>query len=170
MNFDLNLFAEASAWNRCLSDYLQSIYSRTKSAASFASYSSTLRRFFSDPAKDPNVYSRADVEAFLNSPSTGRHNRGAAPSISTHNGRLAVISSFYTYATGYTIQGTGGKPTSILERPSPTTGVKRGRTARTYKSMNFEELQKFFSCIPRDTILGLRDRALFLCYWWTARR
>src|SRR5258708_2284968 len=129
-NFDLNLFVEASTWNRCISDYLKSIYSRTKSAASFASYSSTLRRFFSDPANDPNAYTRADVEQFLNSPSTGRHNRGAAPSISTHNGRLAVISSFFTYASTYTIAAPDGKPTPILQRPSPTTGVRRGKPAR----------------------------------------
>ncbi|MFL5624774.1 MAG: tyrosine-type recombinase/integrase, partial [Ktedonobacteraceae bacterium] len=84
--------------------------------------------------------------------------------------RLTVLASFYRYASTYTIAIEEGTPVPLLQRPAPTIGVGRGRPARAYKAMTFEELQRFFSCIPKDTLQGLRDRALFLCFWWTARR
>jgi len=36
--------------------------------------------------------------------------------------------------------------------------------------MSYEEFTQFFAVIPKDTPLGLRDRAIFLLYFWTARR
>jgi len=33
-----------------------------------------------------------------------------------------------------------------------------------------EDFLRFFSMIPTDTVKGLRDRAIFLLYFWTARR
>ncbi len=36
--------------------------------------------------------------------------------------------------------------------------------------MSYEEFTQFFAVIPKDTSLGLRDRSIFLFYFWTARR
>jgi integrase/recombinase XerD len=41
---------------------------------------------------------------------------------------------------------------------------------RTYRAFSEDELDRFFSMIPTDTVKGLRDRAIFLLYFWTARR
>lgn len=118
----------------------------------------------------PDMYTREDVEFFLHRLTNGRSKRGTPPSASTINYRLAAVSSFYNFAATYTIEGEDGKPEPILKRPSPTIGVVRGKTNRVYKAMSFEEVQRFFAVIPRDTIRGLRDRAIFLMYFWTARR
>lgn len=157
-------------WQRCLEQYLVQLWQRSHSQETLRSYGGTLRRFFADYPKNPDQITRADVEQFLERPCASWRNRGEAPSIATRNARLAVLSSFYKYATTYTIEGEDGNPVPILQRPSPTTGVRRGRPNRSYRALSFEELQRFFAAIPRNTIIGLRDRALFLAYFWTARR
>src|SRR5258708_3031850 len=157
-------------WQKCAEEIIVQIYRRSNSIESLRKYTQILRQFFKIYPTYPDQITRADVEEFMERPSESRRNQGAEVKIATRNLRLTVLSSFYQYAATYTIAGENGTPTPLLQRPAPTIGVARGRPNRSYKAMSSEELQRFFSCIPRDTVLGLRDRALFLCYFWTARR
>lgn len=158
------------AWRKCMEQYLVQLYHRSQSQNTLDQYHRTLRAFFSEYPKYPDQITRADVETFLERPSASWRNKGCAPSTATRNQRIAVLSSFYSYAATYTITGEDGNPVPLLQRPAPTIGMRRGHPARSYRALSFEELQRFFSCIPRDTVLGLRDRAIFLVYFWTARR
>ncbi len=114
----------------------------------------------------PEDYTREDVEKFIHRPSAD----GKAPAVSTVNQRLSALRSFYSYASTYTIEGPDGHPVAILRHPAPTSGFKHGRADRVYRAMSYEEFSQFFAVIPKDTALGLRDRSIFLFYFWTARR
>ena len=118
----------------------------------------------------PEDYTRQDVEWYAHRPSQSPRNRGGLPRNATINQRITIVSSFYNYAATYTVPGQDGKPTPLLQRPSPTIGIKMTRPDRAYRALSYEELKRFFAVIPKDTIRGLRDRALFLTYFWTARR
>jgi len=116
--------------------------------------------------KMPEDYSHEDVSIFIHRPSPS----GKAPAVSTVNQRLSALRSFYSYAATYTVEGSDGHPVALLQHPAPTSGFKHGRADRVYRAMSYEEFTQFFAVIPKDTSLGLRDRALFLFYFWTARR
>ena len=168
-------FTPASAWGRCLADFLQSIYQRSESRHTSKQYRAHLYAFLSSSAHDgppklPDLYTREDVEFFLHRTTHGKRKSGTLPGNATINYRLAVLSSFYTFAATYTIEGPDGRPEPLLKRPSPTIGIVRGKTSHIYKAMSFEEVKRFFDVIPRDSVRGLRDRAIFLVYFWTARR
>src|SRR5258708_6426343 len=157
-------------WKKCMEQFITQIYRRSNSMQSLRKYTQVLESFFAIYPKNPDTITRADIESFLELPSQGPQNRGGAVMNATRNLRLTVLSSFYQYAATYTIASPDGQLVPLLQRPAPTIGVARGRPNRSYKAMSYEELQKFFSCIPRSTTQGLRDRALFLTFWWTARR
>ncbi len=52
----------------------------------------------------------------------------------------------------------------------PTVGQPRARISRRYRAFSADEMRAFFAAIPTTTEIGLRDRAIFLMYFWTARR
>ncbi len=165
----------ASPWERCMAQFLRQLYDRSRSEKSVRDYRRTLLAFFSSsaqggPAKHPEHYTREDVEDFLHRPSTSSRNTGAPPSIATMNQRLSILSSFYTFAATFTIPGPDGRPRALLQSPSPTLGLRHKRPDRVYRAFNEDELDRFFTVIPTDTVMGLRDRAIFLLYFWTARR
>ena len=110
------------------------------------------------------------MEDFLHRPSISRRNVGAVPATATMNQRLAILSSFYKFAGTFTIPGPDGRPRPLLQTPSPTLGLRHRRPDRTYRAFSEQELDRFFDVIPTDTVKGLRDRAIFLLYFWTARR
>ncbi len=153
-----------AGWQRCLDAYLQTIEDRSGSIASRRTYASTLQRFLAT-VSDPATVSRADVLDFLQQPSTSHRNHGAAVSAATKNQRVTIIRSFYTFASIYEIDGT-----PLFQRSLPTIGLKRLKVTVPYRAMNSDELERVFAAIPHDTIKGLRDRALYLMYFWTARR
>ncbi len=166
---------DASPWERCLANFLRQLYDRSRSEKSVHDYRRTLLTFFSSSAhggspKHPEDYTREDVEDFLHQPSTSSRNRGAAPSTATMNQRLAILSSFYKFAATFTIPGPGGRPQPLLQSSSPTLGLRHKRPDRSYRAFSDDELDRFFDVIPTDTVKGLRDRAIFLLYFWTARR
>ncbi len=166
---------EAPPWERCFAQFLRQIYDYSRSEKSVRDYRRTLISFFSSSAqggspKHPEDYTREDVEYFLHRPSTSSRNRKQLPSVATVNQRLAILSSFYTFASTFTIMGSDGRPQVLLQRPSPTIGLRHTRPDRTYRAFSEEELDRFFGVIPTDTVQGLRDRAIFLLYFWTARR
>jgi integrase len=156
-------------WQQCRADFIQHIYARSQSSESRRVYTLMLTMFFTQD-KAPDRYTRADVEAFLHKPTDSYQSRGKPPSVATMNLRLVVLRSFYAYAATYLILGPDGSLHPLLQVPAPTIGVRRGKPRRVYPSLSYEEMERLFSVIPTDTVVGLRDRALFLMYFWTARR
>ncbi len=119
----------------------------------------------------PDRYTREDVEAFIHSPGRGPGREGDPPSVGLMNNRLSLLNSFYNYAASYSITGEDGSIEPLMKRMSPTAGLKHMQRERPpYRAMTANELQRFFDAIPKDTVIGLRDRALFLTYFYTARR
>ena len=159
-------FDTDNPWSRCLSAFLTASFDRSHSSETLRIYQRALYRFFSEPAKMPEDYTREDVSVFIHRPSAD----GKAPAVSTVNQRLSALRSFYSYAATYTIEGADGHPVAILRHPAPTSGFRHGRADRVYRAMSYEEFTQFFAVIPKDTSLGLRDRSIFLFYFWTARR
>src|SRR5712692_8116949 len=89
-------------WQRALADYLRSVYERSRSMASFRSYSYVLRYFFSQSAngglaKHPAKYSRGDVEWFLHCSLQKSRSKSKEPSVGTRNQRLKVLRTFYKF-------------------------------------------------------------------------
>lgn len=164
---DRRLFA-SEQWERCYRDFLQSIREHSGSEDSAYQYERVLRRFFTVPNKRPDQYTRQDVEAFLHQLTDSPQKSGTPPAASTRNARLAILKSFYAFAGQYTVTFRG-KPTPLMRVPAPTTGIKRGRPTEVYRAMSLEELKQLFSVIPQ-TVVGKRDRALFLFLFWSARR
>ena len=152
-------------WQRCLDSFLQSIEDRSGSLASRETYDSTLRRFFSDPTKSPADYTRSDVLAFVQKPSTHPMNKGRKVSASTHNQRLCVLQGFYRYASAFEVDGT-----LLYQKSLPTQGIPYVKRDIHPRVMSADDLERFINVIPANTPKGLRDRALYLLYFWLGRR
>lgn len=167
-------FAPDSPWHRCYIHFLQWLYNKSQSRATVLNYRGTLSHFFAasandGPPKPPEAYTREDVLYFLHRPSQGRVHHGLLPTPGTINVRLTHIGSFYRFASTYTITTAEGiQP--LYDRASPTVGLKHGRVDQKYRALSLEELQRLFAVIPRDSVQGLRDRAVYLFYLHTARR
>jgi len=147
-------------WERCVQDFLESKDRASSGHATLASYKCTLKLFFENVDKRPDQIIRQDIETFLHRPG-----RAGQPSFNTINSRLSVLKSFYTFASEQ--QTPGGK--SIL-KSNPTTGIKPAKGSQIDRDIEEQHVLTFFAQISRDTLTGLRDRALFLCYLYTARR
>ena len=162
-----HLFDPDSPWQRCYTDFLRQV-SRSRSQATQVAYAGVLSRFFCDATKSPEQYTRADVEDFIYGKSDKSWTRSPDGSVTpaTTNFRLSVISSFYRYAATYQA---GYDTHTLLQHPSPTTGIHRKHPERTHRALTDDELRAFFGAIP-DTALGMRDRALFCFYFFAARR
>lgn len=153
------------AWNECARAFLHSCFERSGSHKSRSTYFSVLRCFFADPLKSPACYTKSEVAAFLGSPSTSNRNPGAAVSVSTRNSRLTALSRFYRFAADYEVDGA-----PLFPGTPPTAGIHHLKPDIRYRAMNTAELLRFFAAIPTDTLKGIRDRAIYLCYFWSARR
>jgi integrase/recombinase XerD len=154
-------FGPESPWGCCLLSFLQGAYERSGSPHTRTLYSSTLTRFLRCPAKLPDAYTQGEVETFV------RHAwHGRPPTAGTINSRLSVLSSFYRYAGRYA-QDDG---TPLLTRLPPTAALHRLRPDHHHHVLSYPHFEQLFAAIPTDTVIGLRDRALFLLYFWTARR
>lgn len=76
--------------------------------------------------------------------------------------RLGAVSSFYSSGLcALELPPAGG--------PNPAGGIPLTGTG-TRRALSKEKLDAFLGAIPRDTINGRRDYALFLCYITTGRR
>jgi integrase/recombinase XerD len=151
-------------WQDCLDLFLQTLEDRSGSIATRRAYSSDLLRFLA-MLDDPGRATRSDVLHFMHLPSVSKRNRGDPVTAATKNHRRTVIASFYTFASGYYV---GDVP--LYQRPLPTLGLHHLKQDVHYLALNLEELQRLFAVMPTNTVKGLRDRALFLTYFWTARR
>jgi len=154
-------------WQACYDAYLHSLVSRGCSGHTITNYRSTLSHFFA-VFPHPAQVSRSQVETFISSPLIAQR-VGQPPNAYTRNSRLTAISSFYTYASEYTVTGPYGTPMRLLLAEKPTRGIKYAKTARVHRAFSLEEIAKILSVIP-DDMRGLRDRAIFLTLLYTARR
>ena len=148
-------------WQRCLDLFLQSIYDRSGSELSRRNYDSYLHLFFRFCDKSPCQVTRTDVLSFIQSPSS----RGGDASAATKNQRKTVLNSFYRFASMYEVDGQ-----VLWQKALPTQGMRSLKTDLEYRAMSLQELQRFFAAIPLDSPKGIRDRAMFAVYFWTARR
>lgn len=151
------------AWQQCHDAFLADIESRSGSLRSRQTYSDILRLFFADTGKSPDACTRADVLAFAASPSHGKR-AGRPVSVSTRNGRVSALTSFYRFAATYAVDGQ-----SLFTAQSPCLGLRYLRPQIRYRAMSSEEFSRLLSVIP-DTLVGIRDKAAILTYFWTARR
>ncbi len=170
-----------SAWDACYRHFLLALWGRSNSAASVKNYAFFLNDFFSKHAatgRAPDQLTRADVLDYLHQPSRTNRSKGRPATPGTVNARLIPLRSFYTFAASYLVSssGEGNSSSSSSERrpllttQPPTLGVEFSRPQPTHRAFSTEELRRFFSVIPRESVIGSRDRALFLFYFWTARR
>ena len=160
-------------WQPCYESWCLHIFrSGCESKKTIKTYSGTIKQFFTGlncesdkKSRSPESVKQQEVENFLNLP--GRDNR--PPSPYTYNNRLAILSSFYSYAARYDIaSGTGTR--KLFHATSPTHGLSARSTKPADRTLTQEEVTRFVSVIPRDTVAGLRDRAMVLFYLWTGRR
>ena len=166
---DTFAFTQESPWGRCLSQFLQ-VCSRSGSAETYREYTRTLSLLFSETQKLPDDITQEDVLSFIYSPSRSSRNPGATPTAGTVHTRLAILKAFYSFASTYTVTGEDSHPTPILQRAPPTAGIRTSKPSHEYHALSYQEMEQLFSVIPTDTVRGLRDRAMFLTYFWTARR
>src|SRR6266567_2542628 len=151
-------FSECSPWGRCLTQFL-----KTRQQ-----YTNILAYFLSHPAKMPDLYTQEDVYRYLSLPCRGQRNKGGIPSIATSNQRLAILKSFYSFATTYVVS-VNGHPEPLLKTIPPTLGLKAGKSRGQASVFSFEELQQLFAIIPSD-VRGLRAKAIFSLFFWSCRR
>lgn len=161
-------------WEQCFRDFLQSMENISGSWDTRYQYERRLRNCFgttdgSPQKRSPDKWTRAEIEAYLNRKTCSKQIHDTAPRAGTQNARLNAVSSFYHYASTYTILFRG-KPMPLLRGHLPTEGIARAKTGRTARAMTQTELRAVFAVIPRDTLKGQRDYALFLTYFWSVRR
>lgn len=152
------------AWQQCLLDFLQSREDFSGSKGTRAVYRNLLKQFFSDSEKNPNAYTQSDVRAFINRPT-----RKGPPRPQTRNARLEAVRTFYNFAAQYYLRYRSSEQ-CILKSRNPAYGIEFSRVPVIRRGWTKEELQRLFAVIPRDTEIGMRDYALCVTYFWTARR
>jgi integrase len=152
-------------------DFLRRIHERNGSTNTYEHYRQILVCFFTEPALMPDHYARSHVEAFLRSPGQAKGRKGRPPGSGLMNNRLSVLNSFYKYAANYGITDASGAITPLMHTMFPTAGLRHMQRPRPpYRALSAEELRRFFAAIGTGSVRALRDRALFLMYFWCARR
>ncbi len=163
------LFAN-DRWQSAAESFIQSIYAKSGSTESLVSYTRIMHEFFGgDPERSAENYSRQDVEAYLARPSRSSRNYGKVIGTSARNQRIAVLASFYRYASTYTVT-VDGKPTALLQRLPPTTGMTYGKPPKSYRALTISEIEKLFAVLSGDDVRSLRDRAIYLWLLLTSKR
>lgn len=153
-------------WQACYVSWLRSLYfSRSRSRETIYFYQRILVRFFAVRSRNPATYTRQEVERFLDA----QKDDGTPVAPATRNFRRKALASFYAYAQQYHISYRG-KMQPLLHVVAPTAGIANTRPGEIDRDIDDEEVKRLFAVIPRDTIIGLRDRALMLCYISTSRR
>jgi site-specific recombinase XerD len=98
--------------------------------------------------------------------------RTSGLSAATIRQRMAAVSSFYSYTMRvFTVAGAGGRE-QPLHNFNPVQAVPRPEVTAYAGSryLSIEETRAFLRAIPRYTVQGKRDYALFLTYLATGRR
>ncbi len=152
-----------SHWKRCLIDYLKSL----RSSATRESYFTVLSRFFS-LHPEPQKITKRDIEAFMHVhfPDPHRTTRGELAA-ATQNQRVAAISSFYNFASSYIPEN---ETEPLWNKANPTSGIVRGKAEQSPKGLTLDELSRLFDQISNVSLVGIRDKAVLLLVFWSARR
>lgn len=140
---------------------MESFLASRGSVKSKKSYETTLKALFQDRTRSPASYTRREIEAFVSRPTA----RGNAVLPNGFNMRLTYIQSFYKYASIYPIGSS-----VLMKRILPTTGIKRRNPAEQLRTFEQDEIVRFFNAIPRQRPTDLRNYAIFLTLFLTARR
>ncbi len=156
-------------WQACLVAFVEQL----RSPETRTSYTNTLARFFRDPERTPDLYTRAEVETFIRSAqSSQKHNAGqpVKPSAQTINARRAAVASFLGYALDYQVVGDDGRLHPLLQTPPATKGIKSEVTGPAHRLLTEKDVQRLFSVIPSMDARGIRDRTMFFCYLMLGKR
>ncbi len=155
-------------WRECMLHFLQSRLARSGSVATLYNYVYTLTAFYAE-VKHPEGVTRQQCERFIHASSRRRGHIGAPVGASCRNVRQSVITSWYTYASSYTIPTAAG-PVPLWDRALPTAGMGYSQPPQVYRQLSEEEIRRFFTSIDQETVIGSRDYSLFLAYVYTSRR
>jgi site-specific recombinase XerD len=122
--------------------------------------------FFAFTSRSPWEISKSDVARWI------EYQRAQHLSPETIQQRLAALSSFYTYVTRIYTSLTPDGREQPLHFFNPVKAVPRPRTSPYNKAryLNVDQARAFLHAIPRYTLQGMRDYALFLTYLATGRR
>jgi integrase len=143
---------------------------RSGSAKTLAAYRETLRAFrallgrhdLDLDGPTPELATLAQAFAGATHPSgRGRPARDGVVSPSTFNQRLAILSSFYTFAMRR--GGLGANPIALCER-------RRVQAYAGARALDYKEVRERLARIDRNTPLGARDYALLAVLLQTGRR
>ncbi len=131
------------------------------------SYFTILSRFFS-LYPEPQQITKRTVEDFMHVhfPDPHRTIQGELAA-ATQNQRVAAIASFYRYASSWIPEN---ETEPLWQRANPASGIVRGKAEHSPKGLSLDELSRLFSQISDVTLVGIRDKAVLLLYFWTARR
>jgi len=155
MTSTIELFQDASGWERALYAFLAEKERRSGSRRTVEGYSRMLQHFFGTLGKPPDRVTDQEVFAWA----YGKGPSGKEPSAVTIGARLACLSSFYRFLIRMEI--VASNPCDQIQRPKTSLSPPRGLSA--------EEIQRLLSVIP-DTPTGLRDRAIIVTLTLTGRR
>jgi integrase len=156
-------------WKSCMESFLHQCYMHSGSAKSRSTYEYTLKRFFSDPERQPDEFGREDVRAFIHAPSDGRRNPHGPVCANTVNQRLMAINSYWKFAAMYEVRQADGSMAPIFTGRAPSYGFRYLKAGAPDKNMSETDITRFFAAIP-DTVRGMRDRCIFLLAFITCRR
>ena len=158
--------ATLADWQACAAAWLERKRSRSGSQRTATIYERTVAAFFAHCRKAPAEVLPQDVLAFATRPN-GKN--GKPVTQTTINHRVAVVSSFYGFATRYLVVREGvTRPLAVF---NPASALDRA-TVQAYarsKAGRLDDIRAQIRLIPGD-LAGLRDRALILCYLLTGRR
>jgi site-specific recombinase XerD len=159
-------------WSACLESFIRSISEKTGSKHSAPRYKRVLDAYFAmRPGVSPERFTRSDVEAFMRLPGTAPGRVGNPITFATMGNRLSVVSSFYKFSSTYGVLGDDGLPHALLTSLSPCAGIRTPERERPpYRSLDEQALKAFFAAIPTTDTISLRNRAIFLTLFWSARR
>ena len=154
--------ATLADWQACAAAWLERKRSRSGSQRTATIYERTVAAFFAHCRKAPAEVLPQDVLAFATRPN-GKN--GKPVTQTTINHRVAVVSSFYGFATRYLVVREGvTRPLAVF---NPASALDRA-TVQAYarsKAGRLDDIRTQIRLIPGD-LAGLRDRA----GWWPRAR
>lgn len=153
--------ARAAAWNAAIESWLET----RKAGNTQRAYYGAWADFTEFVGKPPWQVGRTDVVAWVRDMTL----RELAPR--SINQKLAAVSSMFSYACNVFTIRAGGREVPLYDH-NPARGVDRP-TVWAYDKAYYlspEQCQALLGAIPRNTLQGLRDYALFLFYVASGRR
>lgn len=124
-------------------------------------YQYAWQAFLSYNSKTPWQITHADIAGWVD------HLRSHSLSTQTISQRLSAISSFYDYASRFSLQASDH---TVFSNPVRSISRPQLESYRQSRYLSPEQARALLRSIPRHTLQGKRDYALFLAYLATGRR